>query len=112
MQQVYVELQASQVSTFSVDVPSGADTTSGYYITYQVTPEGGFTGISWYFGVYGNPLEAAGLDTYEKIEERYKSNENNLNDVFDQWLSSVGAEGVHSFCNYLWDNARNCITMV
>ncbi len=113
-QTVYVEVQASSVATFSVDVPSGADTTSGYYITYEMSENGGFSGQDWYFGYNGNPLNAAGLNNFEAVLEKYNSNGGHLNDVFASWLTNSGAEAVHSFCNTLWNYTYSfgCITMV
>lgn len=115
-QTAYVEVQANSVSTFSVDIPSGTDTTSGYYITYEIaaTAEegGGFTGNGWFWQTTGNPLEAAGLYDFTAVEDRYSSNGGNLNDVFSNWITNAGEEGVHYFCNYLWEYARNCISMV
>ena len=115
-QTAYVEVQANSVSTFSVDIPSGTDTTSGYYITYEIaeTAEagGGFTGHGWFWGVEGNPLQAAGISDFTAVEERYNSNGGNLNDVFRAWLATSGEDNVHFFCDHLWTNARNCISMV
>lgn len=115
-QTAYVEVQANSVSTFSVDIPSGTDTTSGYYITYEIaeTAEagGGFTGHGWFWDIQGNPLQAAGLNSFSMVEDRYNSNGGNLNDVFGSWITNIGEDNVHSFCVYLWSNARNCISMV
>ncbi len=112
----YVAVGASSVRTFNNDVPSGADTTSGYYITYIMAPEaqgGGFTGSGWFFSQKGNPLDASGLHDYEAVLAEYeKDNRNNLNTVFSSWLAIAGEDNVHDFCNYLWDNARSCISMV
>lgn len=112
--EVYLPVQAS-IAPMSLDVPSGADTTSGYYISYEMAPEeegGGFSGSGWFFGVTGNPLDTAGLKDYASVETKFNSNGGNLNDVFSSWLGSAGPDAVHSFCNYLWENVRNCITMV
>ena len=35
-QTVYVPVEASGVNTYAVNIPSGADTTSGYYLSYNV----------------------------------------------------------------------------
>lgn len=113
-QTVYVEVGASAINTFNIDVPSGADTTSGYYITYQMAPEengGGFTGQSWFLDQVGNPLTAYGLNNYDEILNEYNKNLGNLNTVFSSWISIAGADAVHDFCNFLWDEARECITM-
>ena len=43
-QTVYVPVEASGVNTYAVNIPSGADTTSGYYLSYNVGGENsGFT---------------------------------------------------------------------
>ena len=112
--EVYLPVDAD-VAPLNLDIPSGSDTTSGYYITYEMASEGdggGFSGISWYFGVSGNPLEAAGLNDYEAVRSRYDTNGGNLNDVFKGWVSNSGPDAVHGFCSHLWDYARNCITIV
>ena len=115
-QTVYVEVQANSVSTFAVDIPSGSDTTSGYYITYELAATagegGGFTGQGWFWGTRGNPLEVAGIYEFTTVEERYNANGGNLNDVVRGWITNAGEDNVHYFCSYLWDNARNCISMV
>ena len=110
-QTVYVDVSGSAVSTFAA-VPSGSDTTSGYYITYVVAEDGGFSGMNWYWDIPGNPLKTAGLNDYTSVLNRYNANGGNLNDVFGSWLSNAGADLVHSFCNHLWNNARGCIDMV
>ena len=37
-QTVYVPVEASGVNTYAVNIPSGADTTSGYYLSYNAAP--------------------------------------------------------------------------
>ena len=110
----YVAVGASSVRTFNNDVPSGADTTSGYYITYIMAPEdegGGFTGVSWYFGELGNPLNAAGLSSYEEVRRRYDENRGNLNDVFSSWTTNSSDDAIHYFASdLLWNKARQCIS--
>lgn len=109
----YVRVKASDVSTFSVDVPdSGYDTTSGYYIRYEMSSEGGFSGMNWYWDEPGNPLVAAGYTNYDDLYSHYVSNGGNLTDIFRAWLSNSGEDQVHNFCNYLWSNARACISLV
>ena len=97
-QTVYVPVEASGVNTYAVNIPSGADTTSGYYLSYNVGGENsGFTGISWY------------LD----IIEYYESNQN-LNAVFSTWINRVGEVAVSDFCNDLMHGeaySNGCITM-
>ena len=112
--EVYLPVDAD-VAPLNLDIPSGSDTTSGYYITYEMASEddgGGFSGISWYFSESGNPLVAAGLKDYESVRSKYDTNGGNLNDVFGAWLTNSGPDAVHDFCHYLWENARSCITMV
>ena len=55
----YVTVEAN-VTLARVAIPSDADTTSGYYITYLVATEangGGFSGQSWLLEDPGNPFQ-------------------------------------------------------
>ena len=108
-QTVYVPVEASNVATFAVDIPSGADTTSGYYITYEVaTGEGGgYTGTGWYLdpSIHNDPFEGyLGISTEQDIVNLYNSNGGNLNAVFSSWLTRVSDVDVSNFCNMLMNN--------
>ena len=116
-QTVYVPVEASNVATFAVDIPSGADTTSGYYITYEVmTGEGGgYTGTGWYLDDKDDPFQGYdGVTVEQDIIDLYNSNGGNLNAVFSSWRERVGALGVSNFCNRLMNSAAypGCIDMV
>lgn len=112
----YVEVQANQISTFSVNIPSGADTTSGYYISYQVAlgnDGGGFTGTGWYLDDPKSPL--AGMFTSDEEIIKYYNEHQNLDTYFAGWMGRVGEVGVSDFCNSLMHNdayVNGCISMV
>lgn len=114
----YVEVQANQISTFSVDIPSGVDTTSGYYISYNVALEnagGGFTGTGWYLDELGNPFTGTELSTEQAIIDHYNGNQGNLNDIFGGWIGNAGEVAVSNFCNMLMNGeaySSGCISMV
>lgn len=119
-QTVYVPVEASNVATFAVEVPSGADTTSGYYITYDVALSengGGYTGTGWYLqDTYNNdPFEGYdGINTEQDIIDLYSSSGNNLNAVFSSWLTRVSDVGVSNFCNMLMNGqayTNGCIRL-
>ena len=73
-QTVYVPVEASGVNTYAVNIPSGADTTSGYYLSYNVGGENsGFTGISWYLDKPGNPFSGfQGISNNRILREQPK----------------------------------------
>ena len=116
MQTVYVPVQASNVNTLSV-IPSGADTTSGYYLSYEVTTGigGGFTGHGWCLGVEGNPFEGfEGIKSEQDIVDYYNSHGESLDDVFSSWITRVGDVNVSDFCNKMMHGAfytSGCIVM-
>ena len=115
-QTVYVEVGASSVNTFSVDIPSGADTTSGYYLSYEVSAEegGGFTGTGWYLDVDYNPFYGMGITKPQEVVDLYNSSGNNLNSVFSTWVERAGEVNVSDFCNALMHGqayTNGCITM-
>lgn len=114
-QTVYVPVEASGVNTYAVNIPSGADTTSGYYLSYNVGGENsGFTGINWYLDKPGNPFSGfQGISNEQDIIEYYESNQN-LNAVFSTWINRVGEVAVSDFCNDLMHGeaySNGCITM-
>lgn len=123
MTEAYVAVRASRADDNSV--PSGHDTTSGYYITYIPTEEGGYTGTGWYLtGPYSEMqpfYEYTGTDgmlveTAQDILDVYESKTPpNLNEVFSTWISRVGDRNVHDFCHMLYDTEAydlGCIRMV
>lgn len=115
MQTVYIPVQASNVNTFST-IPSGADTTSGYYLSYvaALTEEGGgFSGHGWCLDLPGNPFTGK-YSIEEDIIDHYNYY-NNLNDVFSSWENRVGDRAVSEFCHNMMANDTfyyaGCITM-
>lgn len=117
MDTVYVPVEANSVTARAV-IPSDADTTSGYYLTYEVSAGegGGFTGISWCLDEPGNPFQGySGITTEQDIVNHYNRH-GNLNDIFATWMERVGERGVSSFCNTLIGNDAyyyaGCITML
>lgn len=114
-QTVYVEVKALTANILA-DIPSGHHVTNGYYITYEMSENGGFMSSGWFWNERGNPLNAAGLNDFEAVQKHYTGNGGNLSDVFGNWKANLGGgagaeDDVHSFINFLWDNARNCISM-
>lgn len=117
-QTVYVEVGASAINTFNIDVPSGADTTSGYYLSYNAITGsgGGFTGTGWYLSEPGNPFTSfSGITSEQDIVDYYNEHNDNLTGIFSTWLTRVDERAVSSFCNKLMNGTayeNGCITMV
>lgn len=110
----YVPIQGGVVNTLAA-IPSDADTTSGYYLSYVVTTEGnggGFTGNSWCLLEPGNPFtefnfsaflssnEMQGGDKDDWIVTMYNKY-GNLNYIFQTWSTRVTAYERSNFCNKL-----------
>lgn len=116
-QTVYVAVGASSINTFNVDIPSGVDTTSGYYLTYNATvgEGGGFTGTGWYLTEKNDPFEGyIGITDEQDIIDLYQENGGDLTNVFSTWIQRLGDLAVSNFCNKLMNNAaytNGCITM-
>ncbi len=116
MDTVYVPVEANSVTARAV-IPSGADTTSGYYLTYEVSAGegGGFSGISWCLDEPGNPFQGyAGIQNAQDIVDYYNRH-GNLNDIFSTWFERVDDLSVSNFCNKLMNGPyrdNGCITMI
>lgn len=115
MDTVYVPVEANSVTARAV-IPSDADTTSGYYLTYEVSAGegGGFTGISWCLDEPGNPFQGyAGITNEQDIVNHYNRH-GNLNDIFATWITRAGELGVTDFCYKLMHSGyytKGCISM-
>lgn len=123
METVYVPVEAA--TTYTRSVPSDADVTSGYYLSYIPTADGGFTGISWCLEDLRDPFEGfdfktalgedyrEGSSTEECIVQLY-TKEGSLNKVFSSWGTRVLPKDRSNFCNELMNSAygnSGCITL-
>lgn len=117
--QEYSTVYARSIDTYDSQQASGNDgdmtLVGGYTFTWEYDPNGqsGFTGVSWFEGVSGSPLQATGYSV-EEVETNLKNGTwTNLNVIFEAWQDYVEENSsVHvasDFAKYLTNNnAAGC----
>ena len=94
----YEDVEAQAISTFNVDIPSGASIVRGIYYMWN---DEGFSGKGWMYQVEGGPTNMYPGFKSDSDVATYVASAGNLDAVFSHWAQYYTLEG--------WDNFYNAV---